>query len=62
MSDKQKAAGGYGPKTHSEETKELLRTKITGTKRSPETKEKMRAAALLREQRKRDNLVENKLV
>lgn len=53
MSDKQLAAGGYGPKKHSEATKARIKEKITGMKRSEETKAKMRAAALLREERKR---------
>ena len=55
MSAKQLEAGGYGPESHSDETKELIRKKITGMKRSEETKEKMRDAAKKREEQKRRN-------
>lgn len=60
MAVKQLEAGGYGPEFHSEETKELIRKKITGIKRSDKTKEKMRLAAKEREERKRNARLENK--
>lgn len=55
MSVKQLEAGGYGPNSHSDESKELIRKKLTGIKRTEETKEKMRIAAKKREERKRNN-------
>lgn len=44
-----------GPICHSDDTKKLLRKKITGMKRSADTKQKHSINAKVREQNKRDN-------
>jgi len=44
-----------GPHSHTEQSKQQIRSKITGTKRSEETKAKMRKAALRREHQRRES-------
>ena len=55
MSELQIAAGGYGPKKHSEETKEKIGAAQRGKPKTEEHKRKMSESAKIQQQNRRDN-------
>jgi hypothetical protein len=55
MSEQQRAAGGYGPKTHTEETKIKIGKAFSGKPKTEEQKKKMSDSAKVDRQKRRDS-------